>query len=73
MFLQWIINTYPAQPRFPAYSRTVNQHVKYRQQHDTCKIRDQQSHRYRKSLIIEQCPRNATHKYQWNKNSDSSQ
>ena len=45
----------------------INQQIKHRKKHNTCEIRNHQSHCNRKGLIIEDSSGNTTHKNQGSK------
>ena len=73
MFLQRIIDTDTGKPRFAAQPRTINQHIKYRQQHDSGEIGYKQTYCHCKSLVIEQRTGNAAHENQRDKDGYRSQ
>ena len=64
MFFQRIINFQPQPLRTTFDPGTIDQHIQNRKQHDTGEIRDHQSYRNGKSLIVEDSTRDTTHKYQ---------
>ena len=53
MFLQRIVDADVRKPRPAAQPRPVDQIVQHRQQHDTRKVGNQQSHRHRECLVVE--------------------
>ena len=64
MFFQRIINFQPQPLRTTFDPGTIDQHIQNRKQHDTGEIRDHQSYRNGKSLIVKDSTRDTTHKYQ---------
>ena len=54
MFLQRIVDADAGEPRPAAQPRPVDQHIEDRQQHDTREVGNQQPHRNRECLVIEQ-------------------
>ena len=64
MFFQRIINFQPQPLRTTFDPGTIDQHIQNRKQHDTGEIRDHQSYRNGKSLIVKDSTRDTTPKYQ---------